>query len=54
MPLKVTGNTGRLALRHSRSTVANQLIEILNQPLISTSANIPDAPPAGAVSTSSV
>src|SRR5579864_7839097 len=38
MPLKVTGNTGRLALRQSRSTVANRLIDMLDQPLISTSA----------------
>lgn len=44
MPLKVTGNTGRLALRHSRSLVANQLIALLNQPLISTSANISGHP----------
>lgn len=44
MPLKVTGNTGRLALRHARSPVANQLIEMLNQPLISTSANISGHP----------
>jgi L-threonylcarbamoyladenylate synthase len=44
IPLKVTGNTGRLALRHSRSIVANQLIELLNQPLISTSANISGHP----------
>jgi L-threonylcarbamoyladenylate synthase len=44
IPLKVTGNTGRLALRHSRSTVANQLIELMNQPLISTSANISGHP----------
>jgi L-threonylcarbamoyladenylate synthase len=44
VPLKVTGNTGRLALRHSRSNVANQLIEILNQPLIATSANISGRP----------
>jgi L-threonylcarbamoyladenylate synthase len=44
IPLKVTGNTGRLALRHSRSEVANGLIAILNQPLISTSANISGNP----------
>jgi L-threonylcarbamoyladenylate synthase len=44
IPLKVTGNTGRLALRHSRSTIANQLIEHVNQPLISTSANISGHP----------
>jgi len=44
IPLKVTGNTGRLALRHSRATIANQLIEHMNQPLISTSANISGHP----------
>jgi L-threonylcarbamoyladenylate synthase len=44
IPLKVTGNTGRLALRHSRSIIANQLIEHMNQPLISTSANISGHP----------
>ncbi|SPE37442.1 Translation factor SUA5 [Candidatus Sulfopaludibacter sp. SbA3] len=44
IPLKVTGNTGRLALRQSRSNVANQLINILNEPLISTSANISGHP----------
>jgi L-threonylcarbamoyladenylate synthase len=44
VPLKVTGNTGRLALRQARSTVANRLIAVLNQPLISTSANISGQP----------
>lgn len=44
LPLKVTGNTGRLALRQSQSTVANQLIAMLNEPLISTSANISGSP----------
>jgi L-threonylcarbamoyladenylate synthase len=44
VPLKVTGNTGRLALRQSRSKVAEGLIGILNQPLISTSANISGHP----------
>jgi L-threonylcarbamoyladenylate synthase len=44
IPLKVTGNTGRLALRHSRCAIANQLIELVNQPLISTSANISGHP----------
>ena len=44
VPLKVTGNTGRLALRQSRSVVANRLIDLLNQPLISTSANISGHP----------
>ena len=40
----MTGNTGRMALRQSRSNVANQLIEMLNEPLISTSANISGHP----------
>lgn len=44
VPLKVTGNTGRLALRQSRATIANALIAALNQPLISTSANISGSP----------
>src|SRR5690349_5742769 len=44
VPLKVTGNTGRLALRQSRSNVANQLIALLNHPLISTSANMSGSP----------
>ena len=44
VPLKVTGNTGRLALRHSRSHIANSLINLLNQPLIATSANISGSP----------
>jgi L-threonylcarbamoyladenylate synthase len=39
VPLKVTGNTGRLAMRQSCSKVANALLDRLNQPLISTSAN---------------
>jgi len=44
IPLKVTGNTGRLALRQSRSRVAMALLEWLNQPLIGTSANISNNP----------
>jgi L-threonylcarbamoyladenylate synthase len=44
VPLKVTGNTGRLALRQSKSKIANQLTTVLNQPLISTSANISSHP----------
>jgi L-threonylcarbamoyladenylate synthase len=44
VPLKVTGNTGRLAMRQSCSVVANQLISMLNHPLISTSANISGSP----------
>ena len=44
VPLRLTGNTGRLALRQSRSKIANQLIAMLNHPLISTSANISGRP----------
>jgi L-threonylcarbamoyladenylate synthase len=44
VPLKVTGNTGRLGLRVSRSPVVDKLIALLNQPLISTSANISGHP----------
>ena len=44
VPLKVTGNTGRLALRRSGSIVASQLVEMLNQPLVATSANISGRP----------
>ena len=44
VPLKVTGNTGRLALRQPRAKIANALIAALNQPLISTSANISGSP----------
>ncbi len=44
VPLKVTGNTGRLAIRQSRSEVAQALLEYLEQPLISTSANISGQP----------
>lgn len=44
VPLKVTGNTGRLAVRQSRSRVAGALLEKLGQPLIATSANISGQP----------
>lgn len=44
IPLKVTGHTGRLALRQSRSAVANALLELLGQPLIATSANMSGKP----------
>jgi L-threonylcarbamoyladenylate synthase len=44
IPLKVTGNTGRMALRQANSPVAVKLIEMLNEPLISTSANISSRP----------
>ena len=44
VPLKVTGNTGRLAVRQSRSQVANAIIAHLGQAVISTSANISGHP----------
>src|SRR5690242_7737267 len=44
VPLKVTGNTGRLALRQARCRFLDDLIKLLNQPLISTSANISGHP----------
>jgi L-threonylcarbamoyladenylate synthase len=44
VPLKVTGNTGRLAIRQSRSLLANALMDWLGQPLIATSANISGQP----------
>jgi L-threonylcarbamoyladenylate synthase len=44
VPLKVTGNTGRLALRRSRAVVASSLLEKLGQTLIATSANISGQP----------
>lgn len=44
VPLKVTGNTGRLALRQSRSRVAQAIIDWMGQPLISTSANVSGQP----------
>lgn len=44
VPLKVTGNTGRLAVRQSTSKIANALLDWLQQPLISTSANISGQP----------
>lgn len=44
IPLKVTGNTGRLALRMSKAQIAKKLLERLDQPLIATSANISGEP----------
>lgn len=46
VPLKVTGNTGRLALRQSRAPVVSALLDALDQPLIGTSANISGKPTA--------
>jgi L-threonylcarbamoyladenylate synthase len=47
VPLKVTGNTGRLALRQARSETANRLLTQISHPLIATSANISGHPTAG-------
>lgn len=44
VPLKVTGNTGRLAVRQPRSRVAQALMDWLGQPLIGTSANVSGQP----------
>jgi L-threonylcarbamoyladenylate synthase len=44
VPLRATGNTGRLAVRQARSVVAAELIARLNQPLVATSANISGRP----------
>ena len=46
VPLRVTGNTGRLAMRVPSSKTALKLIETLGQPLIGTSANISGVPTA--------
>jgi L-threonylcarbamoyladenylate synthase len=44
VPLKVTANTGRLAIRQADSKVATALLERMAQPLISTSANVSGEP----------
>jgi L-threonylcarbamoyladenylate synthase len=44
VPLRSTGNTGRLAVRQALSTVTDELIARLNQPIIATSANISGRP----------
>lgn len=44
VPLKVTGNTGRLAMRHSHSKVLNAIIEKVGHAVIATSANISGRP----------
>lgn len=44
VPLKVTGNTGRLAMRQPKSKLLHALLERLGQPLISTSANMSGQP----------
>jgi L-threonylcarbamoyladenylate synthase len=44
VPLKVTGNTGRLAMRQSKAAIAQALLEQLGQAVISTSANLSGQP----------
>ncbi len=45
IPLKVTANTGRVALRWPNSPVACTLIELVNSPITGTSANLSGFPP---------
>jgi len=44
VPLKVTGNTGRLAVRQPRASLPKRIIEELDMPIIATSANISGQP----------
>lgn len=44
VPLKVTGNTGRLAMRQAKSPILDALLEKLGQPVIATSANLSGKP----------
>jgi L-threonylcarbamoyladenylate synthase len=44
VPLRATGNTGRLAVRQARCRLTDELIARLNQPVIATSANISGHP----------
>lgn len=44
VPLRATGNTGRLAVRHALGKVTDELIARLNQPIIATSANMSGRP----------
>jgi L-threonylcarbamoyladenylate synthase len=44
VPLKVTGNTGRLAIRHTNSTTLNAIIDKVGHAVIATSANISGSP----------
>jgi L-threonylcarbamoyladenylate synthase len=44
VPLRATGNTGRLAVRQASCKVTEELIARLNQPIIATSANISGKP----------
>jgi L-threonylcarbamoyladenylate synthase len=44
VPLKVTGNTGRLALRQAKSKTLNAIVEKIGHALIATSANLSGEP----------
>jgi L-threonylcarbamoyladenylate synthase len=44
VPLRVTGNTGRLALRRPASALAKRLVAEFGTPLIATSANVSGKP----------
>ncbi|HVW85048.1 MAG TPA: L-threonylcarbamoyladenylate synthase [Bryobacteraceae bacterium] len=44
VPLRATGNTGRLAVRQASCRIADELIARLNQPVIATSANMSGRP----------
>ena len=44
VPLRATGNTGRLGVRHASCKITDELIARLNQPIIATSANISGRP----------
>ncbi len=44
VPLRATGNTGRLAVRQANCRLTDDLIARLNQPVIATSANISGHP----------
>ncbi len=44
VPLKVTGNTGRLAIRQPKGAIPMALLEKMGQPLIATSANLSGQP----------
>jgi L-threonylcarbamoyladenylate synthase len=44
VPLKVTGNTGRLAMRQPKAAIPMALLEKTGQPLIATSANLSGHP----------
>jgi L-threonylcarbamoyladenylate synthase len=44
VPLRATGNTGRLAVRQARCRLTDELITRLNQPVIATSANVSGHP----------